>query len=56
MLNKKKKKKKIKIVWRNGGEGPTHKIWPGSRVYGRTKDAGRLHNDSGSADKVKLKT
>ncbi len=55
--------KKRKNVWRYGGEGATHRIWPGSmaavsekleftddgRTDGHTTDDGRLRHDSSSA-------
>ncbi len=55
--------KRKKMVWRYGGEGAAHKIWPGSiqqfprnlslRTDDRWTTDGRLHHDSSSADKVK---
>ncbi len=52
------------MVWRYGGEGTTHKIWPGSMqrfsrnlslwtTDGQRTDDGRLRHDSSFADKVK---
>ncbi len=44
---------KKKMVWRYGGEGATHKIWPGSMQRFprnlRTPDDGHMRHDSSSA-------
>ena len=50
---------KEKKFWRYGGEGATHKIWPGfMQQFPRNlcdgwTDDGCLRHDSSSADKVK---
>ncbi len=46
------------MFWRYGGEGATHKIWPGPmqrfpRNLSLWTMDGRLRHDSSSADKVK---